>query len=281
MDVKSGEDVAIKLEPLKVKHPQLLYEAKLLEKAEGRGFPKVYWRGTDDEYNILVMERLGASLEELLALCGGRMSFRTVLQLSQQLLQRIQLLHSLGFVHRDIKAENFLIGWKSNRRVLYAIDLGLARPWRAESGAHVPYKDGKKLVGTARFSSVTSHLGVAQSRRDDMEALGYLPRHGDGRGEIRADSRCQDVDHAGGALQRGAGAVCVLPEVCPQPGLCGRTGLCEAAWAFSKRTAPAEGGEGVEHPRPCLRMGDGSGACLASWRKKQAGFRQLFRQERR
>ncbi|CAE7235975.1 unnamed protein product, partial [Symbiodinium natans] len=157
-----------------VKHPQLLYEAKLLEQAAGQGFPKVYWHGREGDFNILVMERLGASLEELLALCGGRLSLRTVLLLAEQMIQRVQLLHSLGFVHRDIKAENFLIGWKSSRRMLYAIDLGLARPWRESSGAHVPYKDGKKLVGTARFSSVTSHLGVAQSRRDDVEALAYL-----------------------------------------------------------------------------------------------------------
>ncbi|CAE7493219.1 unnamed protein product, partial [Symbiodinium microadriaticum] len=68
------------------------------------------------------------------------------------------------------------------------------------------------------------------------------------------------VDHPSGALQRGAGAVCVLPQVCPQPGLCGRTGLCEAARAFSKRAAPAEGGEGIQHRRPGLRVGGGSGA---------------------
>ncbi|CAE8614382.1 unnamed protein product [Polarella glacialis] len=124
----------------------------------------------------MVMERLGPSLEELLVACKRQLSLKTVLLIAEQLLLRTEAMHSRGFVHRDVKAENFLLGWTStSRRLVHIIDFGLARPWQnSKTKEHIPYQEGKKLVGTARFASVNTHLGIQQTRRDDLEAVGYL-----------------------------------------------------------------------------------------------------------
>jgi casein kinase 1 epsilon len=84
-------------------------------------------------------------------------------------------MHTRHFLHRDIKPENFLIGLPPNQHIVHVIDLGLAKRYKDRiTGKHIPYKDGKKLTGTARYASVKTHMGVEQSRRDDMESLGFV-----------------------------------------------------------------------------------------------------------
>lgn len=90
-------------------------------------------------------------------------------------LQRIEFLHSKGFIHRDIKPENFLISKdKKKKHVIYLIDYGMTKRFRDKEGKHIPYLDGKDFLGTAKFSSVYTHLGIEQSRRDDLESIGYI-----------------------------------------------------------------------------------------------------------
>ena len=90
-------------------------------------------------------------------------------------LQRIEFVHSRHFLHRDIKPDNFLIGIGKKQHYVYVIDFGLAKRFRdPKSGEHIPYRDGKNLTGTARYASVNTHLGIEQSRRDDLEALGFV-----------------------------------------------------------------------------------------------------------
>ena len=79
-----------------------------------------------------------------------------------------------GPLHRDIKPENFLMGLQQNSDMVHVIDLGLAKKWKLESGNHIKYLTGNKIIGTARYASINSHLGNQLSRRDDMESLGYL-----------------------------------------------------------------------------------------------------------
>ena len=92
-----------------------------------KGIPNVYYSATEGEYNIMVMDLLGPSLEDLFNLCGRKLSLKTVLILADQSIQRIEYIHSRSFLHRDIKPDNFLVGTGKRQHKLYIIDFGLAK----------------------------------------------------------------------------------------------------------------------------------------------------------
>ena len=186
INITTKKEVAIKLESSTVGNPQLLDENKVYEVLQGGlGVPRIHWFGRDllaqHEYNILVMDLLGPSLEDLFQFCSRRFTMKTILMLADQMIQRIEFMHSKCFIHRDLKPDNFLMGVDEKCNVLYLIDLGLAKKFKAiesggsnRSGQHIAYMEGKSLVGTARYVSLNAHLGREQSRRDDMASLGYL-----------------------------------------------------------------------------------------------------------
>ena len=175
-NVHTGEEVAIKLEPLKSKHPQLLYESKIYRVLQGGyGIPGVKWFGSEGDYNVLVIDLLGPSLEDLFNYCGKRFSLKTVLMLADQMIARLEFMHSRSYIHRDVKPDNFLIGTGTRKHVCHVIDFGLAKKYQdPRNGRHIPYIEGKNLTGTARYASINTHLGIEQSRRDDMESLGFV-----------------------------------------------------------------------------------------------------------
>ncbi|KAG7984036.1 hypothetical protein I3843_04G136800 [Carya illinoinensis] len=175
-NIQSNEDVAIKLENVKTKHPQLLYESKLYRILQGgTGIPNVRWFGVEGDYNVLVMDLLGPSLEDLFNFCSRKLSLKTVLMLADQMINRVEFVHSKSFLHRDIKPDNFLMGLGRRANQVYAIDFGLAKKYRDSSThQHIPYRENKNLTGTARYASMNTHLGIEQSRRDDLESLGYV-----------------------------------------------------------------------------------------------------------
>lgn len=94
--------------------------------------------------------------------------------LADQMIQRIEYVHSRHFLHRDIKPDNFLIGTGKRAHKLYIIDFGLAKRYIQKDGKHIPYKENKNLTGTARYASINTHLGIEQGRRDDLESVGYV-----------------------------------------------------------------------------------------------------------
>ncbi|KAJ1432229.1 kinase-like domain-containing protein, partial [Ochromonadaceae sp. CCMP2298] len=175
-NVSTGEDVAIKLENAKAKHPQLLRETKIYRSLNGvMGVPAVRWYGSEGDFNVMVIDLLGKSLENLFEDCGRRFNLKTVLVLADQLLCRLDILHTKSYIHRDIKPDNFLMGRGLGRHMVHVIDFGLGKLYREpRTHQHVQYKEGKSLTGTARYASINTHRGIEQSRRDDMESIGYM-----------------------------------------------------------------------------------------------------------
>ncbi|KAL4838492.1 hypothetical protein H8958_017476 [Nasalis larvatus] len=172
----NGEEVAVKLESQKAKHPQLLYESKLYTILQGGvGIPHMHWYGQEKDSNVLVMDLLGPSLEDLFNFCSRRFTMKTVLMLADQMISRIEYVHTKNFLHRDIKPDNFLMGTGRHCNKLFLIDFGLAKKYRDNrTRQHIPYREDKHLIGTVRYASINAHLGIEQSRRDDMESLGYV-----------------------------------------------------------------------------------------------------------
>ena len=86
--VKTKEEVAVKLEETRCKFPQLKYEYKLYKYFERKdakqstGIPKVYYYNTEGQYNVMVMDLLGKSLDDLLKPLGGRYTVKTTLMLA-------------------------------------------------------------------------------------------------------------------------------------------------------------------------------------------------------
>jgi len=74
------------------------------------GIPKILYYGVEGDYNVMVMEVLGPSLEAMFRFCDKSISTNTLLLCGIQLIQRLEFIHSKNFIHRDIKPENFLVG---------------------------------------------------------------------------------------------------------------------------------------------------------------------------
>eukprot|EP00993_Chasmostoma_nieuportense_P001099 NODE_2008_length_1307_cov_22.895763_g1911_i0.p1 GENE.NODE_2008_length_1307_cov_22.895763_g1911_i0~~NODE_2008_length_1307_cov_22.895763_g1911_i0.p1 ORF type:complete len:373 (-),score=14.01 NODE_2008_length_1307_cov_22.895763_g1911_i0:136-1254(-) len=139
------------------------------------GFPQALWFGIDNRHHVIVMDRLGPNLADLQSeRTSKRFETNTVIRLADQMLSRIELVHSKGILHRDIKPQNFVMGLGPQSNQVYLIDFGLSCRWRDPQGNHLPQRSGQGYVGTAKYSSVNSHSGRSQSRRDDLEGFIFV-----------------------------------------------------------------------------------------------------------
>ncbi|KAF5954268.1 hypothetical protein HYC85_007124, partial [Camellia sinensis] len=118
-------------ENVKKKHPQLLYESKLYRILQGgTGIPHVRWFRVEGDYNVLVMDLLGPSVEDLFNFCSRKLSLKAILMLADQMINRVESVHSKSFLHRDIKPDNFLMGLARRATQVYIIDFSLAKKYR-------------------------------------------------------------------------------------------------------------------------------------------------------
>lgn len=164
--MKNQSEVAIKLEPIETKSPQLFYEAKILNFLIGAdtttdfGIPRIYYCACEDDYNVMVMDLFGSSLEDIYVNIGRKFDLKTTLMIGIQMIERLEFIHGKGYLHRDIKPDNFVIGKGKKSNKVYIIDFGLSKRYLNKDGSHIPYRDNKNLTGTARYASLNTHLGI-------------------------------------------------------------------------------------------------------------------------
>mmetsp|Transcript_10644 Transcript_10644/g.20611 ORF Transcript_10644/g.20611 Transcript_10644/m.20611 type:complete len:375 (+) Transcript_10644:3421-4545(+) len=174
--LENQREFAIKIEYPTAKRPQLLSEARILKQLQSaQGIPAFYWVCSEPNYNAMVLELLGPSLHAMMQRFSKSLSIVTVVKVGDQLVKRIEYIHGKNFLHRDIKPDNFCIGLRKAKSIVYAVDFGLSKKYRdPKSHQHIPYKENKSLTGTARFASINSHMGLELSRRDDLESVSYV-----------------------------------------------------------------------------------------------------------
>jgi serine/threonine protein kinase len=138
-----------------------------------QGIPKIYGYIETVDYNIMIMELLGTSLENLFQENDKEFPMAFICKLAIDIITIIEKFHSKGFIHRDIKPNNFLFNYGKKREQVYLMDFGLSKQF-IHDGVHNDIKFERSLIGTARYASMNIHWGVEPSRRDDMESIGYL-----------------------------------------------------------------------------------------------------------
>ena len=134
--------MAIKVEDRGAEYPQLNHEATVHKfLAGGVGIPFMHGFYEEGDYNYMISDRLGPSLQDLLNFCNDKFSLKTVLMIADQLISRIEYVHEKSFIHRDIKPENFLAGIGKRGNQFFVVDLGLAKRYRhPQSHFHIPYR---------------------------------------------------------------------------------------------------------------------------------------------
>ena len=167
---------AIKLEEKKGDFSLLEHESYIMSHLRGPALPSVKVYGYSSTHNILVMELMGKSLEDIFEeFPEKKFSVRCVCNIGYQMVEILEYIHKRHIIHRDIKPDNFVIGLNEKRKYIYILDFGLSKKYRSSKTLkHYPVIKSKNLTGTARYASINALNGLTQSRRDDLEAIGYV-----------------------------------------------------------------------------------------------------------
>ena len=167
---------AIKLENKSKGQNLLENEAYIMSYLHGKRIPFIKSFGYSGEFNVLVMELMGKSLENIFEnLPIKKMTVNCVGKLGIQMVEILEFIHDKHIIHRDIKPDNFVMGRGEKSIYLYLLDFGLAKKYRSSTTLkHYPMIKKKNLTGTARYASINALNGLTQSRRDDLEAVGYV-----------------------------------------------------------------------------------------------------------
>ena len=176
ININTKELVSIKLENRKSIYNLLESEAYYLIYLKGFGIPNIISYGKNGKFNILIEELLGPSLNDILKLRKIKKKFpiKDTCIIALQALDRLEYIHSKYIIHQDIKPHNFLIGRK-DPKVIYLIDFGFAKKYRSSrTGKHIQFKNLGKFFGSLTYISINGNAGYEQSRRDDLESLGYM-----------------------------------------------------------------------------------------------------------
>ena len=170
----NNEYFALKIEN-KAKGQSLLEnEATIMTYLKGPNIPSIKSFGVNGDFNILVMQLMDKSLEDIFNKLK-KFSVKTTCMIGYQMVNILQYIHDLHIIHRDIKPDNFVMGANENNAHLYILDFGLAKKYRSSKTLkQYPLVKKKKLTGTARYASIHALEELEQSRRDDLESVGYV-----------------------------------------------------------------------------------------------------------
>ena len=174
---KTNEQFALKVPIIseeKNGQRMLLDEARIYKHLSNpqRGIPNVKVTRQNNK-KMIVMDLLGPNLEYLLQK-HTKFSLQSIIRLAVMMIDILHYIHSNGYIHRDLKPENFVTGTVNGTTKLYLIDFGLAKKFIKKDGTHIDFCDKKKFCGTAKFASIAAHTNCEQSRKDDLEAIGYI-----------------------------------------------------------------------------------------------------------
>ena len=170
-NIRTGDVVAVKVEPKGGDHKSLKSEAKIYQYlAKLDGFPQLKWYGSTNKVTYLVTDLLDYSISDLVKK-EGRLEMEMVLLLGKQMIQRLYILHNYFLLHRDIKPQNFMLQIQTNK--LFLIDFGFCKRYNYD-GVHIEEGAISKMIGTPNFVSINVHKGVEPSRRDDLESCIYI-----------------------------------------------------------------------------------------------------------
>lgn len=175
-DKKTNKIYAAKIETKSAKsrlHDEHKIYKNLKEKGFKEGIPKVLNFIETKKQNILIMQLLGKDLDDLHKQYNNKFDIGTVLKLGVDIINLLEKLHKTGYIHRDIKPNNFLTGYETDNNNLYIMDFGLSKQYIIND-QHIKIKIERDLVGTARYASINVHLGIEPSRRDDLISVGYM-----------------------------------------------------------------------------------------------------------
>jgi serine/threonine protein kinase len=171
-DTLTSKKVAIKLIKYKSGINELQNEIKILSKLQGgEGIPSLEYSSKSS--NFYAMKLLGQCLNDRFLKDNKFLSESNFALMSEQLLTRLEFLHSRSIIHRDIKPHQLILDRKKHSK-LYLIDFGLSKPFQGQNGTHIAYSEGRPFAGTFNYASLNAHLGIQQSRRDDLESFCYV-----------------------------------------------------------------------------------------------------------
>jgi len=171
-NIRTGEKVAIKTEPIEKQTNLLKNESKVLHFLNNiKGVPNVKWFGKDETKYYMVINLLGESLQSVKTRYNS-LSLQNVLKIAIKIVILLRTIHEKGLIHRDIKPDNFLLGLNDKKNI-YIIDFGFCKSY-IKDNKNIPQKKLHNLIGSLNYSSVNSHKLIELSRRDDLESLGYM-----------------------------------------------------------------------------------------------------------